>query len=576
MFPRASFGPLGAMDAGFGATVSAPGKVLLAGGYLILDRPHAGTVLGLDARFYSRVELWDVPADVPSSSSAAIAIKVRSPQFRDERIYTYAPGASPPLSICPPAGGGSPPSANRYVEVPLLNGLTLLGATKGADFFEAAVARAREAGWTPAGATGLSITLQADNGFYSQVGELRARGWPLTAASLRELPRMLPPRTDEKGDFAKTGLGSSATLVTSLLGALLHAFGLIALPPRAPADAGRGKKRGRGEGGAVEADDGGASEASRSLSLLHNLSQLSHCAAQGKVGSGFDVCSATYGSHRYVRFSPAILSDLLALPADAPPPAGQLLACLGAAAAAAGAADGAGAAVWDHEVSPFQLPPGVEVAMADVCCGAHTPSMVKKVAAWRKEDGAAAELWGKYAQASRDVQAALQRLCAVYKAGAAAGVDDPSWVRGLGQCAEVDPSAWAASGEVGAALSGVRDCSIRMRALVREVSARAGVPIEPAAQTALLDHTMAQRGVLMAVVPGAGGGDAIIALLLPSSADGAVEDTRRRVGEAWTAWPSLAPRADAPDAVCELPVVESKGATEGHNGALLEPEVAAP
>ena len=36
---------------------SAPGKVLLAGGYLILDRPHSGTVLALDARFFSGVEL---------------------------------------------------------------------------------------------------------------------------------------------------------------------------------------------------------------------------------------------------------------------------------------------------------------------------------------------------------------------------------------------------------------------------------------------------------------------------------------------------------------------------------------
>ena len=32
---------------------------------------------------------------------------------------------------------------------------------------------------------------------------------------------MLPPRRDEDGEIAKTGLGSSATLVTSLLAALL-------------------------------------------------------------------------------------------------------------------------------------------------------------------------------------------------------------------------------------------------------------------------------------------------------------------------------------------------------------------
>ncbi len=36
-------------------------------------------------------------------------------------------------------------------------------------------------------------------------------------------------------------------------------------------------------------------------SVVHNLAQLSHCYAQGKVGSGFDVSSAAYGSHIYTR-----------------------------------------------------------------------------------------------------------------------------------------------------------------------------------------------------------------------------------------------------------------------------------
>lgn len=44
---------------------------------------------------------------------------------------------------------------------------------------------------------------------------------------------------------------------------------------------------------------------------MHNLAQISHCAAQGKIGSGFDISSATYGSQVYTRFSPSVLSDLL-------------------------------------------------------------------------------------------------------------------------------------------------------------------------------------------------------------------------------------------------------------------------
>lgn len=35
---------------------SAPGKVLITGGYLILERPNRGLVLTLDARFYTTIQ----------------------------------------------------------------------------------------------------------------------------------------------------------------------------------------------------------------------------------------------------------------------------------------------------------------------------------------------------------------------------------------------------------------------------------------------------------------------------------------------------------------------------------------
>lgn len=52
------------------------------------------------------------------------------------------------------------------------------------------------------------------------------------------------------------------------------------------------------------------------LSLIHNLAQYVHSLAQGKVGSGFDVSAAVYGSHVYRRFAVECLSELLDLPAD--------------------------------------------------------------------------------------------------------------------------------------------------------------------------------------------------------------------------------------------------------------------
>jgi len=58
--------------------VSAPGKVLLAGGYLVLDRQYTGLVFGLSARIHVLVN------DIDTSSGIDLSeIVVQSPQFRD-------------------------------------------------------------------------------------------------------------------------------------------------------------------------------------------------------------------------------------------------------------------------------------------------------------------------------------------------------------------------------------------------------------------------------------------------------------------------------------------------------------
>lgn len=64
---------------------SAPGKVLLAGGYLVLDRDYTGLVFGLDARIHVHVQTLHTLPGLTLSE-----IIVRSPQFRDaEWRYGY-------------------------------------------------------------------------------------------------------------------------------------------------------------------------------------------------------------------------------------------------------------------------------------------------------------------------------------------------------------------------------------------------------------------------------------------------------------------------------------------------------
>lgn len=63
--------------------VSAPGKVFLAGGYLVLDRDYTALVFGLSARIHVLVQ------DIETTSGVQLSdIIVKSPQFR-EAAWNY-------------------------------------------------------------------------------------------------------------------------------------------------------------------------------------------------------------------------------------------------------------------------------------------------------------------------------------------------------------------------------------------------------------------------------------------------------------------------------------------------------
>lgn len=235
----------------------------------------------------------------------------------------------------------------------------------------------------------------------------------------------------------KTGLGSSAALVTALTASLLSHY-----LPREAFD--------------LSTASGKAA--------LHNLAQAAHCAAQGKVGSGFDVAAAVWGSCRYRRFSPSVLAGL-----------GDVGSRGFGARLEALVRDEEGQR-WDTEIRKdgVGLPPGVAVRMCDVDCGSQTVGMVKSVLKWRAEKEAEAkELWD-------ELQVRNEALAEVLRAGR--------------------------TGEIRAAVRAVRE-------LIRKMGAESGVPIEPESQTELLDALEGVEGVYGGVVPGAGGFDAVALLV---------------------------------------------------------------
>jgi phosphomevalonate kinase len=67
--------------------VSCPGKVLVAGGYLVLDPLHQGFVISTPSRFYTTVQQLSPSAH---DSNNQFSITVKSPQFTDGEWHFIA------------------------------------------------------------------------------------------------------------------------------------------------------------------------------------------------------------------------------------------------------------------------------------------------------------------------------------------------------------------------------------------------------------------------------------------------------------------------------------------------------
>jgi len=212
-------------------SVSAPGKALIAGGYLVMQHPNVGIVISASSRFFTTVHI--LPRRVKSNK---LNILIESPQFHTKFEYDYDIGDRSLKSISV--------SENVFVEKCLGLVVSFSRETLGEDVFLEIVNDVVAQGI-------LGIKLRADNDFYSQISELNKRNLPFISSSLKLIPNFCPcpKRADGTVEVAKTGMGSSAALTTSFIGALLQWFGVIKL---------------------------GYRNAEEDRQIVHNLSQLAH------------------------------------------------------------------------------------------------------------------------------------------------------------------------------------------------------------------------------------------------------------------------------------------------------------
>jgi phosphomevalonate kinase len=112
-------------------------------------------------------------------------------------------------------------------------------------------------------------------------------------------------------------------------------------------------------------------------------------------------------------------------------------------------------------------------------------------------------------------------------------------------------------------LLSIRNSFIRCRADLKLMGQSAGTEIEPDQQTLLADATTALPGVLCSGVPGAGGVDAIYALVLSPEA-------RQNVEKMWSTWGNHGAQTgqSAECRVCPLLLSVDQGK---HAGIQLEP-----
>ena len=470
-------------------TVSAPGKMLLAGGYLVLERPNVGLVVAADRRFYTTVQevvtTTAVDSNDSSSSSTNHRIVVKSPQFHATWNYEYNRGK---ISPCV-----ENPSFNPFVEKTLR--VCLLYLLEGSSLDNNNNNNNNEDNeddedGTPNSGVSLEITIRADNDFYSilpHVGEDR------TWEAAKNLPPFLKCPINEEGQVIvnKTGLGSSAALTTSLVGALVQFY------------TGRTNPTTPGESPSLD------------IVKIHNLAQICHCHAQGKIGSGFDVSSACYGTHVYRPFPKCLLPDLLTQ-LDHEEQHG-LAKNIDAKTALANLAED----IWDEDmVTPLPLPPGrLQVMLADVKGGSESPSMAKTILGWKKQFGASSQKIPHW----HDLQELNQKVVELMMVISSdeSGIDyDAS--------ALLHSSEWPESSP----LSQLAKYFSEIRNHLKSMGDQAKVPIEPEEQTKLCDATSQLPGVITCLVPGAGGYDAVACLCIDRPG------VLQSIGDLWTSWES--------------------------------------
>ncbi|EMR08064.1 phosphomevalonate kinase [Pneumocystis murina B123] len=409
--------------------VSAPGKVLLAGGYLILEQENEGFVLTLSARMVCIVEDQEKKGEFPE-------IRVCCKQFKQpDYFFRVIFGENEEVSEIQEINR----ARNLHIYYALIYSLFYCNPSKMQDLY---------------------ITILADNDYYSQNGPRST----LSKYKKFEFPIEM---------VHKTGIGSSSALMTSMIAALV-----------------------------VHLSDGKFDiQQTQNKWIIHNLSQIAHCSVQEKIGSGFDIAAACFGSCLYRRFDPAIIDSVGEYTSS------QFKKQLTKVVES----------LWDISIEELDFPPGLGVVLIDRNKGTTTSNMARNVMAWKNKDTEANLIWEElkkannlfYKTLSEMTNASHQFVSDYYEVLKISG--QVSW----------DKDKIKFEDKTKQFIYDILYNLYSQLKLIREqlkiIGVKSNVPIEPPSQTLLLDKCIKIPGVLGVGIPGAGGYDAIFCIIIQQS-----------------------------------------------------------
>ncbi|KAK4741288.1 hypothetical protein SAY87_024876 [Trapa incisa] len=189
---------------------SAPGKVLITGGYLVMERPNAGIVLSTNARFYAIVKPLYDEIKPDSWAWSWTDVKLTSPQLSRESMFKMSLQHFTLQPLSPSESRN--PFVEQAVQYSVAAAHTKFDTSRKDELHKLLL-------------QGLDITILGCNDFYSYWNHIEAKGLPLTPETLAALPPFasIAFNAEEsngencKPEVAKTGLGSSAAVVAALL-----------------------------------------------------------------------------------------------------------------------------------------------------------------------------------------------------------------------------------------------------------------------------------------------------------------------------------------------------------------------